>query len=286
MTIHAIKPYPLPRAQELPDHRLPWRPEAARSALLVHDMQRYFLRFYQADQEPMREAMANMQRLVSAARHAHVPVIYSAQPAEPERANRKLLNDLWGPGLTALPEQADITPELAPLSHELVLRKTRYSAFHATELASFLREQKRDQLWICGVYAHIGCMITAFDAFMHDVQPFLAFDALMDFSRQHHELAGRMVSERCGVVTATDALIATTQDWAERLVDGSLHHLFAIDRANLSNDISLRDAGLDSVRMMELAEHLRSAGALIESVDLMECQDISALHAAVRRAPS
>lgn len=289
MTITAIKSYDLPGAEDLPNNRLSWQPEAGRAALLVHDMQSYFLRFYEADHEPMRSALANMRRLVAAARRAKVPVIYSAQPADSERANRKLLNDLWGPGLTAFPKQANIVPQLTPLPHELILNKTRYSAFHATDLAQYVREQGRDQLWICGVYAHIGCMITAFDAFMHDFQPFLALDAVMDFSRQHQELAGRMVSDRCGVVVSTAALIATTatqQDhWAQQLVDDSLRRLFALETAEMSRDVSLRDAGLDSVRMMELAEELRSAGVSIESVDVMECQHLHELHAAVRRAP-
>lgn len=288
MTIRDIKPYALPSADELPVNRLPWRPDARRAVLLVHDMQRYFVRFYQPDQSPMREALANMVQLIAAARRAGIPVVYTAQPSDASRP--RFLVDLWGPGLTAYPQLAGIVDELSPLPGDTVLgNKTRYSAFHETDLAHIVRGHGRDQLWICGLYAHIGCMITAFDAFMHDIEPFLALDALMDFSREHHDLAGRMVSDRCGVVLATQAFVSATEsapdDWAAQLVNGSLERLFAIERAQLSDDMHLRDAGLDSVRMMELAEELRSRGHGIESVDVMECQALHELHAAVRRAP-
>ena len=41
---------------------------------------------------------------------------------------------------------------------------SRYSAFVDSELSGQLQRLGRDQLWICGVYAHIGCMVTAYDA--------------------------------------------------------------------------------------------------------------------------
>ena len=62
-----------------------------------------------------------------------------------------------------------------------------------------LAELGRDQLIITGVYAHIGCMTTALEAFMQDIQPFLAIDGVADFSLEEHEMAVRHVSQRCGV---------------------------------------------------------------------------------------
>jgi bifunctional isochorismate lyase/aryl carrier protein len=291
MTLSAIEPYALPSHHDLPANRLPWRPELHRSALLVHDMQRYFLRFYRPEQSPMRDVLHNLTRLSSACRRAGVPVIYSAQPADPAAADRKLLGDLWGPGLTAFPDQAAIAPELSPQPEDLVLPKTRYSAFHATGLAAALRAQGRDQLWIAGVYGHIGCMLTAFDAFMHDVQPFLVFDAIMDFSREHHQLAGRLVSERCGVVVESETLLHTLeprgalQTLALATLLDALAPIIALEPGDLTADAELRDLGLDSVRMLELFESLRGRGLLLESVELLECQRAGQLLELIARAP-
>ncbi|HEX6240173.1 MAG TPA: isochorismatase family protein, partial [Polyangiales bacterium] len=291
--LSAIEPYALPSRHDLPTTRLPWQPELRRSALLVHDMQSYFLRFYRAEQSPMREVLNNIRRLARTCREAGVPVIYSAQPADPAAADRKLLGDLWGPGLTAFPQQAGIVPELAPEDGDLVLAKTRYSAFHGTALAETLRARGRDQLWIVGVYGHIGCMITAFDAFMRDVQPFLVFDAIMDFSPEHHQLAARLVSERCGVVLESDTLLrALGQRGAERpradartaLLE-ALAPILSLEPSDLVPEAELRDLGLDSVRMLELFERLRERGLELESVDLLECQRVDQLLTLIARAP-
>ena len=62
---------------------------------------------------------------------------------------------------------------------------------------------------ICGIYAHIGCLLTAGEAFMKDIQPFFIADALADFSLEKHRLALVYAAERCAVTLTTERLIAS-----------------------------------------------------------------------------
>jgi len=78
-------------------------------------------------------------------------------------------------------ERAIVAP-LAPPSPDAIVTKSRYSAFHRTALAATMRELARDQLIVCGVFAHLGCLLTACDAYAHDIEPFLVADAMADFS--------------------------------------------------------------------------------------------------------
>lgn len=151
-----IQPYPLPTERQLPKSIADWQPNSSRAALLIHDMQRYFLDFYTADASPIAQVIDNIYRLLSVARRLHVPVFYTAQPGDMTPQQRGLLHSLWGSGMNGSQEHKQIVPPLTPLENEWVLTKWRYSAFFNSPLLSTLHELKCDQLIVCGVYAHIG----------------------------------------------------------------------------------------------------------------------------------
>ncbi|GAB3442354.1 hypothetical protein GCM10027570_09470 [Streptomonospora sediminis] len=206
MPLPHIEPYELPAPGDLPAGRAGWRADPGRAALLIHDMQRYFLHPYRPGAQPLEGALANIAALREAARAAGVPVIYTAKPGDMAAEQRGLERDFWGPGMRNDPEQTGIAARLQPEDGDSVITKWRYSAFVRTDLAERLAAQGRDQLLITGVYAHIGCLLTAADAFMRDVQPFLVADATADFSAEDHRFALRYVAQRCGVaVSARDA---------------------------------------------------------------------------------
>lgn len=202
-----VAPYDLPRADELPKPRAPWKLERERAALLIHDMQNYFLRIFHAEAAPIAPAIANIAALAGAARAAGVPVFYTAQEGNQDRRDRGLQADLWGPGMSAAPEHQPVIEVLAPEEGDFVLVKHRYSAFQRSNLETLMRARGRDQLIICGVYAHIGCTLTAADAFMRDIEPFMAADALADFSRAKHDLALSYAADVCAVPLMTAAIL-------------------------------------------------------------------------------
>lgn len=275
MSIPKIATYPMPAAAAMPDNRVEWKPDPARAVLLIHDMQDYFLDFYDAAAAPIPALLAQVKRLRDACDAAGVPVLYTAQPAQQASVDRGLLNDWWGPGLTAQPQRAGIVAALAPRPQDTVLVKWRYSAFVRSDLLARMREQGRDQLIICGVYAHIGCLMTAADAFMHDIEPFLAGDALADFSSERHAMALDYVSQRCGVVAGTADIIAALRPAGTLPADleamrREVAQLLGVAADELLTDENLMYAGLDSIRLISLLERWRRAGAAITFVDMAE----------------
>lgn len=184
---------------ELPPNTAQWTLDPSRAVLLVHDMQRYFLApFPPLVRDPLvRHCVLLRERCAALG----VPVYFTAQPGGMSDQQRGLLKDFWGPGMRVDPVDREIVDDLAPRPPDRVLTKWRYSAFHRSDLLVQMREQGRDQLIICGVYAHVGVLMTAVDAFTNDIQSFLVGDAVGDFTAEHHRMAVDYAAGRCSVVT-------------------------------------------------------------------------------------
>lgn len=202
-----IAGYAMPLAGDWPLSRAGWRLEKSRAALLVHDMQAYFVDAFVADSAPVPALVAHIGQLLAAARAAGIPVFYTAQHGNQDRRDRGLQADLWGPGMQRTAAHQDILPAIAPHSGDFVLQKHRYSAFQRSNLHPLMQARGRDQLIICGVYAHIGCLLTAGDAFQHDIEPFVAADALGDFSRDWHDRALAQLADCMAVVLSSQQII-------------------------------------------------------------------------------
>jgi bifunctional isochorismate lyase/aryl carrier protein len=223
MSIPGNISYPMPSEDSLPESTAGWRLDPARAALLIHDMQRYFVDFYAPASSPVTELVTNSKALKSAADETGMPVFYTAQPGSMTREERGLLMDVWGPGMRAEGGHRQVIDALAPHERDTVLVKWRYSAFARTDLLDRLRSLGRDQLVICGIYAHIGCMMSAADAFTQDIQPFLAADALADFSAEYHRTALTWTAERCAVVRSTRRLVTELTGHSPGLVPQTAH---------------------------------------------------------------
>ena len=205
--IPRIEPYRMPTVSDLPPNVAKWEVDPDRAVLLIHDMQKYFVAALPRDASPTNELIANTTRLLEGCRSAGVPVAYTAQPGGMSENERGLLRDVWGPGMAIDPEHREIIDPLRPTSDDWVFTKWRYSAFHRNDLLPFLRLYKRDQIVLCGIYAHVGVMITACEAFTNDIETFLVGDAVADFSAWHHRTALEWSALRCAVVCTTDSVL-------------------------------------------------------------------------------
>ncbi|QDE68704.1 MULTISPECIES: isochorismatase family protein [Myxococcus] len=276
MALPAIAPYPMPGAADLPKNKVTWTPDPSRTVLLIHDMQRYFVEAFAQGQSPVTELVANIQRLRQHCTALGIPVVYSAQPGGQTPEQRGLLLDFWGGGINGGPDQKRIIDALTPAEGEIQLTKWRYSAFRKTDLMEQMKKLGRDQILISGIYAHIGCLQTASDAFMSDVRPFLIADALGDFSLAHHQLALSYAAQLCAVTTTTQQVlealgpVATASTLTREQVRAEVAELLQESPEALGDDDNLLDRGMDSIRLMTLVEKWRAAGAETTFVELAE----------------
>jgi len=284
MAIPTLNSYALPSAAELPANKVTWAFDPARAALLIHDMQEYFLNFWGEDSPLIEQVVANIARLREYCKSQGIPVFYTAQPNEQSAEDRALLNDMWGPGLNKHPDQQKVVAALAPDEHDQVLVKWRYSAFHRSPLESILNETGRDQLIICGVYAHIGCLTTATDAFMRNIKPFMVADALADFSREEHMMSLTYTAGRSGRVVMTETLLPLPQ--SKEQLRAVVLPLLDEDSDDLLDSENLVDYGLDSVRMMALAARWRQVHSDIDFIALAKNPSIDGWWALLSREPA
>jgi isochorismate hydrolase len=204
--IPAIAPYPMPTAAELPPNTAKWRIDPDRAVLLVHDMQHYFLRPFDAELFG-DQLVENVRRLREWAAIRSIPVAYTAQPGDMSERDRGLLADFWGPGMRVDPEDREIVAPVAPRAGDWRITKWRYSAFFRSDLLARMHDAGRDQLVVCGVYAHVGVLMTAVEAFTNDIESFVVADAVADFTANYHRMALTYAAERCAVVLDTEEAV-------------------------------------------------------------------------------
>ncbi|MCT8353541.1 MULTISPECIES: isochorismatase family protein [Photorhabdus] len=262
-------------------NRTNWQVEPDRAALLIHDMQQYFVDFYE-DKQMIEIIIGQIKSIKEACVAAGIPVFYTAQPGNQSPDDRALLTDFWGQGIPEDPKCTQVVSELAPKKGDLFLKKCRYSAFKRSDLELQLKNNQINQLIIVGVYAHIGCMLTAAEAFMNDIQVFMVADALGDFSREDHLYALNYVAKRCGSVTTTEKLLCELQAYADSKLPRSkqqlkeqVAELLEINVTEIIDEDNLIDLGLDSIRTMNFLSDWQHRGLDISFTDVAKSPSIN-----------
>jgi nicotinamidase-related amidase len=142
------------------------RAPRSRKALVVLDMLMDHLTPGSPSEVPRARAIVPaLAARLEAARAEGTPVVYVVDQHDPEDADLDAV-DGWGVHNVRAeggPAGA-VWPDLAPRDGDLVVTKSTYSAFTASELARVLDDAKVDTIVLTGCLTEIGLMATATDA--------------------------------------------------------------------------------------------------------------------------
>lgn len=156
----------------------------AKSALLILDMQRYFLDAGSHAHIPSAEAiLSRVDALRAAYVDAGLPIVWTRHLNTPADAGS--MSRWWRDLISAKNPLSEIHPAL-DTSSGLVIEKTQYDAFYQTNLGEYLRDQNVEQVVIAGVMTHLCCETTARSAFVQGFEVFFLIDGTATYNEEFH----------------------------------------------------------------------------------------------------
>lgn len=178
------------------------------SALLVIDMQKYFLDELSHAYLPMAEAIVpKIMSLVKSYRARNLPIIFTRHALK-KGENPGIMQRWWKDVIRDENKSSQIIDELKPFTRKGILRKTRYSAFWKTNLEKTLRTKKVKQLVITGVLTHLCCETTARDAFLRDFEVFFVIDGTATDNMDLHLSSLKTLSDGFAIPVTTKDILA------------------------------------------------------------------------------
>jgi nicotinamidase-related amidase len=144
----------------------------SKTALINVDMQRCFVEGSPLAAPDGRALLDKINDLIRVCREAGVLVVHTRGWMAKDGSNLGVMAELVPPFIVDLYTEGSPTAELhdaldvAP--EDLIVDKTRYGAFHGTDLARQLRERGVETVIISGIATNICCETTAREAAQHD----------------------------------------------------------------------------------------------------------------------
>jgi isochorismate hydrolase len=180
--------------------------QPARAALLVLDMQAYFL-------EPASHAFVpasarifpGIQAAIDIFDQHRQPIIFTRHVNTP--ADAGMMGLWWKDVISPEAPLSAISPVL-DTSKGVVIAKTQYDAFYGTALEEILRARAVEQVVICGVMTHLCCETTARSAFMRGFQVFFTVDGTATYTEAFHRAALLNLSHGFAVPVLLDEIKA------------------------------------------------------------------------------
>lgn len=184
--------------------------EAARSALLVVDMQEFFLDPASPAYMPQAAAvLPNAARLARAYRSAGLPVLFTAHAHSDPEKDGGLMTARWKKVCRTGTPYARVAAALAPEERDVFL-KCRYSAFSVPGLRDRLRELGVNSLVVAGLKTNLCVESTVRDAFDLGYSCLVAGDACAAGTEEFHLASLKAMAYGFGGVRMAGALEGLT----------------------------------------------------------------------------
>ena len=161
--------------------------QPGRAALLVLDLQDYFLRPDSHAYIPAAPAiLPNIQNLVTSFSGHGRPVIFTQHLNT--QADAGMMSRWWRDVIRADSPLSAIAPGLDSPGG-IRIRKTQYDAFYGTSLEELLRGRGVEQVVVSGVMTHLCCESTARSAFMCGFEVLFCVDGTATYTEALHRSA-------------------------------------------------------------------------------------------------
>jgi len=179
--------------------------QPARAALLVLDLQEYFLQEDSHAFIPSAHAiLPGIAKLITAFSNLDYPVIATRHLNTPKDAGMmsKWWRDLINP-------QTAYSHNITIVNHSKIsfIKKSQYDAFFHTSLEDILHKQGIGQVIICGVMTHLCCETTARSAFMRGFDVFFTVDGTATYNENLHRASLLTLSHGFAIPVLIDELL-------------------------------------------------------------------------------
>jgi nicotinamidase-related amidase len=184
------------------------RLNVAASALIVIDMQRFFLDAASPTFTCGGVAiLPNVKCVIDAYRRANRPVIFTQHVHHPGDLDCGIMGWWWkGKCLEGSPD-SEVHADLAPMPGEKVVSKHRYSAFYNTDLETVLRCLRVEDIVVSGIMTNMCCDSTARDAYYRDYRVFFLADGTGSINEEMHLASLLNLAFGFAYVTTSDAIV-------------------------------------------------------------------------------
>jgi ureidoacrylate peracid hydrolase len=190
----------------------------AKTALLNVDLQRCFVEDTPLASPDGPELVEKINALIRTCRETGALVVHTRGWMARDGSNHGVMAELVPPFLVDLYTEgtpaAELHDALDVAADDLIVNKTRYGAFHGTDLAQQLRQRGIDTVIVSGIATNICCETTAREASQHDFRVVFLSDgtATKDMNGVSAQDLQRATLASIGMVFAQIATISEVGD--------------------------------------------------------------------------